>query len=123
MLYFFSQYADWGWFFLRFAVAAVFIYHGLPKLKNPKMVSNMLGMPGIGPVPGIIQGLVEVLSGLALIFGMYLQQAALLLALIMLGAIYFKKFKWKTSFSMSDKTGWEFDFTLLAANLYILTNS
>ncbi len=45
---------------------------------------------------------------------------AVLLIIVMLGAIYHKMFKWNTPFSALDKMGWEFDLVLLAANLAIL---
>ena len=38
----------------------------------------------------------------------------------MLGAIYFKIFKWKMPFTSQTSTGWEFDLVLLAAGLVIL---
>jgi len=65
-------------------------------------------------------GAVEFLSSVGLILGLYTQLAALLLAIVMLGAIGFKVMKWKVSFSATDKTGWEFDLILLAANIAIL---
>lgn len=106
-----------GLYILRLAIAAIFIYHGLPKLMKAGMMSSAMGM-----APGMVWllGLVETLSSLALILGVWLQPAAALLGLIMVGAIYFKAAKWKTGFSAMDKTGWEFDFILLAANIAIL---
>mgnify|MGYP001601926653 CR=1 FL=1 len=112
-LSYFSQFGDWGLWFLQFAVGVIFIYHGWPKLKNMKKFF------GIG---GSLHGLVEVLGGLALIFSVYVREAALVLAVIMLGAIYFKKFKWNLPFSSMNATGWEFDLVLLAANIFLLVN-
>lgn len=111
MLDFLSVYSDWGMWFLQFAVGAVFVYHGWPKLKNMKKFF------GIG---GTLHGLVEVIAATVLITGMYIREAGLALAIIMLGAIYMKKFKWKTPFSSQSTTGWEFDFVLFAASLYFL---
>lgn len=105
-----------GLFILRLAVATVFIYHSFPKLKNYK---QMAGFPG-GAGGALILGLVEFSSSIAMILGIYLQAAALLLALVMAGAIYMKLTKWHAPFSANDKTGWEFDLILLAANLAIL---
>lgn len=109
-LSFLNTYSGWGMWFLRFAVGAVFIYHGWPKMKNMKKFFS---------IGGGLHGIVEVVAALALIVGWYVREAGLVLAVIMLGAIYMKKFKWKMSFSTMT-TGWEFDLVLLAASLYFL---
>lgn len=111
------QYNDLGLFILRLAVAAIFIYHALPKLKNAKSIAPMLGTSANMV---LILGLVEFLSSVGLIFGFYTQLAALLLAIVMVGAIWLKTTKWKVPFFAMDKTGWEFDLILLAANITIL---
>jgi uncharacterized membrane protein YphA (DoxX/SURF4 family) len=113
MLENFSMYSDWGMWFLQFAIGVIFIYHGWPKLKR---------MAEFFSVGGGLHGLVEVVGGLALIAGWYVREAGLVFAVIMLGAIWFKKFKWNASFSSQNTTGWEFDFVLLAANLYFLVH-
>ena len=105
-----SMYSGWGMWFLQFAVGVIFLWHGWPKLKKMKQFF------GIG---GGLHGLVEVIAGLALILNMYVREAGLAIAVIMLGAIYFKKFKWKTPFS-TQTTGWEFDLVLLGAAVYFL---
>lgn len=105
-----------GLFILRLVVAIIFLYHGLPKLMKAGMMGQMMGMPG-GMV--FMLGVVEMLSSIGLILGIYMQLASLLLAVVMVGAIYFKTAKWKTGFAVMDKTGWEFDFILLAANAAI----
>lgn len=111
------MYSDSGLLILRLAVAAIFIYHAWPKLKNSKMMAQ-----GMGKSAGFVLtlGLVEFFSGTALVLGVYTNIASALLALVMVGAIYFKISKWKIPFSANDKTGWEFDFILLAANLTLL---
>ena len=111
------QYQDIGWLILRLAIAIIFIFHALSKLMKPAMMASDMGMPTAGIM---MLGLVEFLSSVGLIFGVYTQFASLLLAFVMLGAIYFKKFKWRVPFFAMDKTGWEFDFILLAANIAIL---
>ena len=114
-----TQYNNLGFFILRLAVAEIFIYHAMPKLKNAKGMASMIGFK---TEMIFILGLVELLSSLGLIFGFYTQFSALLLAIVMIGAIYFKTTKWKVPFSTHDKTGWEFDLILLAANIAILLN-
>src|SRR3989338_7910593 len=92
----------------------VFLFHGAPKLKKYKAMSAGTGMPA-PMVLGL--GAAESLAALGLIFGAQVQASAFLLSAVMVGAIYYKKFKWGIPFSAPDKTGWEFDLILLAANL------
>ena len=105
-------------YLLQVVVGAIFIYHALPKVRNPKAMAQGIGFPA-GAVAML--GTVELVSGLALVFGVFAQVAAILLSIVMLGAIYFKMAKWKVPFSAQDKTGWEFDLVLLASNILILT--
>ncbi|MBI4123122.1 MAG: DoxX family protein [Parcubacteria group bacterium] len=111
------QYNDIGLLILRFAVAIIFIYHALPKLKNAKGMAQMVGMPA-GMV--LMLGMMEMIGSLALVFGFYVQLVALVLAIIMIGAIGMKTMKWHVPFAAMDKTGWEFDLILLAANIILL---
>jgi len=112
-----TQYNDIGLLILRLAVAIIFIYHALPKLKNAKGMAQMIGMPA-GMI--FMLGGIEFLSSVGLALGIYTQLAAVLLAIVMIGAIYFKTAKWHMSFAAMDKTGWEFDLILLVANVAIL---
>ncbi|MBI2063605.1 MAG: DoxX family protein [Candidatus Yanofskybacteria bacterium] len=107
---------DLGLFILRLAVAAVFVYHSLPKLKTPAKMSQGMGWPAWKVV---LLGAVELGSSISLLTGFHFRWGAALLALVMLGAIYHKIFKWKMKFSMSGAVGWEFDLILLAANAAI----
>lgn len=114
-----TQFSDLSFLVIRLVIAAIFIYHALPKLKGAKMMSQAMGMPA-GMI--FMLGGVELLSSLGMIFGVYIQIAAFLLAMVMVGAIYFKTAKWHMPFGAMDKTGWEFDLILLAANILILVN-
>ncbi len=111
------QYNDLGLFILRLAIAVIFLYHGLPKLKKAKAMAQGMGWK---TEMVFILGLVEVLSSIGLILGIYMQLAALLLIIVMIGAIKLKTMKWGVPFSANDKMGWEFDLILLAANMVIL---
>ena len=113
------QYTDLSLFFLRMVIGAVFFYHSLPKLKNASMMAQGMGMPTAFV---FLLGAVECVSAAGLVLGFYVQIASLLLSIVMLGAIYFKVRKWGIPFSAGDKTGWEFDLTLLAANVFLLIN-
>ena len=110
-------YADLGLFFLRLAVGIIFIVHGLPKIKKPSGVAQALGVPTFF---GSIHGWIEVLGGIMMLIGLQERLVAFIFSIIMLGAIYFKKFKWKVPFTAYDKLGWEFDFILLASNIILL---
>lgn len=113
------QYSDAGWLILRIAVGAVFIYHAMPKLKNPKGMAVGMGMPQMAWFPAVL-GLVELLSAIGLIFGIWIQLAALLLAIVMVGATVMKIGKWHVPFSAMDKMGWEFDLVLFSAAVAVL---
>lgn len=107
---------DLGLFVLRLAAAAVFIYHGWPKLRAPAKMAQGMGWPARKVA---LLGAVEFGSSIGLLTGFHFRWAAALLVIVMLGAIYYKTFKWKMKFSMSGGTGWEFDLMLLAANITI----
>ncbi len=111
-------YGDWGLYALQVAVAVIFIYHGLPKIKKARAMAQGMGMPA-GAV--MLLGAVELLSGIDLLLGVQIQLASALLVLVMLGALYFKIKKWRVPFSTMSATGWEFDLILLAAAIAILT--
>lgn len=119
MIFQLEQFSDLAFFILRLAIAAIFIYHALPKLKNASGMAQMMGMPA-GMV--FMLGSVEFLSSVAMVLGIYVQLAALLLGLVMVGAIGLKTMKWHVPFGAMDKTGWEFDLILLAANIFLLVN-
>lgn len=106
-----SVFSDLSLFLLRLAVASVFLMHGWMKLSNSKAV---------GPYFTAL-GVVESISALSMITGLYVQFAAAALSVVMLGALYMKIIKWKMKFIEDKATGWELDFVLLAANLFILT--
>src|SRR3989344_3496808 len=113
----FEGFGNFGLLVLRVFLGIIFVYHGMPKMKMPGAMGKGMGWSS-GSV--FFLGLVEFLSGLALIFGFYTEIGALLVGLVMLGAIYHKMFKWKIPFSAMDKMGWEFDLILLGAAVAVL---
>ena len=119
MFSFLEPLSGYGDVLLRLFIAIVFLVHALPKLKNSKAMSAMMKMPA-KMIFG--QGVVEVLAAIALVFSeMLAPLAALLLAIIMVGAIFVKKMKWKLPFAMpANRTGWEFDLVLLGGLLILL---
>jgi len=109
---FFEGLESYGLLVLRVFLGIIFIYHAAPKLRMSEAMAKGAGFSS-GSV--FFLGLVEFLSGLALILGFYAEIGALLVGIVMLGALYYKIFKWKVSFFAMDKTGWEFDLILLGA--------
>lgn len=101
-------YTNIGLFILRLVIGIIFFSHAVPKLKN-QMGSTFL-----------LLGIVEGVAAIALVLGFYAQLAALLLGIVMIGAIWMKITKWHVPFMAMDKMGWEFDLILLAANIAIL---
>lgn len=113
-----SGYEAWGFLGLRTALAAVFLYHGIPKLQNPGEMAEMMQMPTAGP---ILIGSLEVLGSLAVLLGVYTAWGSLALTVVMVGALYTKIFQMDAPFSAMDQMGWEFDLVLLASALLLLT--
>lgn len=114
MISFFDPYAGWGMVVLRGVLGLIFIVHGWPKTTNPSTIAQAVW--GGAVALGFLHGLVEVLGGLALILGFWLQPVAGVLTLIMLGALYFRIVKWKSPLV----GGWEFDLVVLGGLLTVL---
>ncbi len=119
MIFELQQYNDLAFFLLRLVMAIIFAYHALPKLKSATTMSQAMAMPA-GMI--FMLGAVELLSSLGMLIGLYIQIAALLLAIVMIGAIYFKVMKWGVPFFAMDKIGWEFDLILLAASVFLFVH-
>ena len=84
------QYNDIGLLLLRIAIAIIFLYHSLPKLSKAKAMSAMMGMPA-GMI--FMLGMIEAVASLGLVFGVYTQLSALILAIVMVGATGMKMMK------------------------------
>ena len=106
-------------FLLRLAVGAIFIYHSISKLKEPKAMATAMGW---APSQVLGLGMIEFIAGLGLIGGVAVNISSLALSAVMLGAIYHKIQKWHMPFMSLNSTGWEFDFLLLCASLTIYLN-
>jgi putative oxidoreductase len=113
-----DPFGSWGILLLRIVVGTIFIYHGLPKIRNTEAMAK--GMGWQTPLMMAL-GLLEVASGSLLILGYFIQYAAIALMVVMAGALYHKIAKWRVPFVATDKTGWELDLLLFCANFLILT--
>ena len=111
-----TRHTDAGLLVLRLAVGAVFLYHGL--LKWGFFGGSSIALPS-DPIMATL-AFVEPVFGLLLLLGVFTPLAALVLAVVMIGAISFKltgRFPDSTVFR-----AWEFELTLFAANIVLLTH-
>ena len=121
-----SRLASQAHWFLRLALASVFLYHGLTKFPVLGGMAEMMGMPVF--VVGLLAG-AETLGGLLILAGgvgpdWMTRLAGLLLAPIMLGAIFMVHLEhgWNSVNMGSGNMGrgMEFQFTLLMMSVYFL---
>ncbi|MFA7216562.1 MAG: DoxX family protein [Candidatus Paceibacterota bacterium] len=104
-------YIDYGLIFLRLAIGASFLVHGIQKLRMWKMRPDEQISKSMININRLLS-IVEPLGAIALMIGFLTQYAALGLMIIMLGAIYIKIKVWRKKFS--EKGGWEMDLIILA---------
>ena len=111
-------YGDWALLALRLMVAVIFVSSGIAHARNPKERAKDIGMsPGFT----FLLGLAEISGALGVAAGILIQPAALVLILVMLGAIQRKIFVWKTGFWGKNASGWHYDLMLITMNLIFLT--
>jgi putative oxidoreductase len=101
---------------LRLALAAVLLYHGLPKVMNfGATVGAFQGMHIPAPtLTAAFAVLSEVIGGILILLGIAVDLAGLLVIIDMLGAIV--TVHWASGFDFT-KGGWEHPFTVLAMAL------
>ena len=111
------RFADLGLVLLRLMLGVIFISSGWNDLKDPEARSKSIGMSkGFT----IFLGIAEFAGGLGVIFGVLTQLAAIVLILVMLGAIQKKIFVWHTGFWGEKASGWHYDLMLVVMSLVIL---
>ncbi|OGL37918.1 hypothetical protein A3B63_00925, partial [Candidatus Saccharibacteria bacterium RIFCSPLOWO2_01_FULL_49_22] len=95
---------------IRLVVGFSFIVASRNKSKDIKKFARNNGMPV--PVAMLVMT-AEMATGLALIFGVFTQIAALAIMLLMIGTMRLHIFKWKSPY-WAAKGGWEYDLMLFA---------
>ena len=102
--------ADLSLLLIRLVVGFSFIVASRNKSRDIKKFARNNGMP----VPvAILVMTAEIATGLALIFGVFTQIAALAIMLLMIGTMRLHIFKWKSPY-WAAKGGWEYDLMLFA---------
>lgn len=117
-----SLFPGWESLALRIVLGAIFIVHGLPKLKNLKGTADMV--TSIGFRPGMFWAFMlaasEFFGGILLVVGLASRVAAAFLVIAMLVATGAKIFVWKIPFTKGQEAGWEYDAMLLAGLVAVL---
>jgi putative oxidoreductase len=112
-----EPFADYALVFLRVMVGLVFIDSGYNDIKDPAARGRSIGLPkGVT----VFLALAELAGGVAVIFGVLSQLAAIGMILIMLGAIQKKIFVWKTGFWGKNGLGWNYELIFISMLLVIL---
>ena len=111
---------------LRAALAAVFIYHGLEKIRPEagfgwSWANEMPGAPDVlikAPPLQLLVAWGELLGGVAVALGILTRVAALGLIIIMCGAIF--TYTGQHGFSAAGQSGYEYNFVLILVCLALL---
>lgn len=105
-----GMWIDLALLLLRIGLFAVFFVHSLPKIRKTEELAIGMGAPKSAVLS---LGIAEMVSAVLMLFGFSTGIAAIVIMIVMLGAIFMKIFKWNVNFKESSKVGWEFDFILL----------
>ena len=119
MIYLLYLYQDWTLLAVRIAVAAIFLIHGWPKLKNLKTTAENFNSMGFRPgkLWGPFIAILEVVGGILLLLGFAIQVLGILFAIEMLVAAI-----WKIKHGQKFAGGYELDVLLVVASLILITN-
>ncbi|WP_243385266.1 DoxX family protein [Bacillus kexueae] len=111
---------EWGLFIGRLILGGTMLAHGIQKFT---MMDNVVGMFtenfGLPAFVAYLTAIVETVAGLALILGLMVEVSALLLGLIMIGAIVTVKFPMAGFFGNGQMAGYELDLALLALSIIL----
>lgn len=95
----------------------VFVWGGWTHAKDPVASAKDIGF---SPAFARLLGIVELLAGLGVGFGVLTRLSALGLMIVMLGAMHRKIFVWKSGFWGKSSQGWHYDLLFFAISLLIL---
>jgi putative oxidoreductase len=113
-------FSDYALLLMRLLVGLVFVTSGWRHAKDPVARGKSIGA---GPGFTRFLGIAEIAGGLGVAAGVLTQVAALVLILIMLGAIHRKIVVWKTGFWGEHGDGWHYDLLFVVMNLVIATTA
>lgn len=103
---------------LRIALGIVFIVAGWMKISNMEFVVTMFGTMGLPAFVAYVVSYGELISGIALLLGVFAMYAASFVAIIMLAATLMVH--WPNGFSLANG-GYEYTFVLLFIALAVIT--
>ena len=107
---------DLGILFIRLGLAAAFMHAGWLKLMDMNMVIGRFAQAGIPAVLAYLVTYVELIGGFFLLLGVFSRYAAILLAIILVVAIFLVH--WSHGFGMQNG-GYEYPLVLLLSALAI----
>lgn len=115
---------SWGPLILRLGVGVTFIMHGYPKLfpAGPAGFAGLLRNLAF-PAPEVlawVAGIVEFVGGIAMILGLFVRYAGVLMAIEMVVTSVRVKMRGGVPFISPRGTGWELDFLLLMGALALV---
>lgn len=109
-----------GLLILRLFVGGIFIVHGTQKLMHIEDTINFFSQIGINSFFAWLVAIVETVGGIALIIGMFVQYASILLSIILIVAIIKVKWVYGGDTLLSKFAAGEIDLALLGANLALV---
>ncbi len=115
---FFTPLTDIGLLVLRLTLGIIFILHGFPKIKSPKSIGEKVFNGNT--ILGFALAFTEFFGGLAILFGLLTQLASFGIAIVMIGAMYYKITKWKSPFFAITQAGWEYDLVLFGIAITLI---
>ena len=102
---------------LRIMLATTFIHSGWRHFTDPEGSGNIQGLSILATRT---TGITDIVSGVLIALGILTHIGALMMIGVMLGAIYFKAFVWKTGLFNDQHTGWYVDALLLVTAALVL---
>ena len=113
-------YGELGIAFLRVVVGTIFMFHALPKIRDPESTREFFHSVGLTDSIYVVYFAiaVEIVAGAMLALGLYTRIAALFLTTFMMVASYVAVYEMDKDF----EGGYEVDLLLLAASLMYYLN-